>query len=241
VFAGTKVPTLNRGCALEDVSFAFGKKTVLTGVSMFIPAGQITTVTGASGAGKTTITDLLLGLYLPAHGRVLIDGVSLAEIDLHRWRRMVGYVPQEVILFHDTVFTNLTLGEPELTREDAQRALEAAGAAEFVAQMPEGLDSVVGERGTLLSGGQRQRIAVARALIHKPSLLILDEATSALDPYTEAEICGNLKALSERTGLTMLAISHQTAWVQAAHLVYHVHRHKVTAHPDRAPQAAALG
>ncbi len=239
VFAGTRVPTLKRGCALENVSFSFGKKTVVSNVSMFIPAGRITTVTGASGAGKTTLSDLLLGLYEPAQGRALIDDVPLPEIDLHRWRRMVGYVPQEVILFHDTVLANLTLGEPELTRADALRALEAAGASEFIAQLPEGLDSIVGERGTLLSGGQRQRIAVARALIHSPALLILDEATSALDPYTEAEICSNLRALSERTGLTMLAISHQAAWVEAAHQVYNVHRHQVTALSDRVPRAVA--
>src|SRR5262249_11098451 len=152
-------------------------------------------------------------LYWPERGEIRIDDLPLGEIDLLKWRQRVGYVPQEVILFHDTVLTNLTLGESVLTREDAESALKAAGAWEFVSQRKEGLDTVVGERGTLLSGGQRQRIAVARALIPKPLLLILDEATSALDPDTEAAICQNVSLLSKRTGLTVLAISHQRSWI----------------------------
>ena len=107
-------------------------------------------------------------------------------------------------------------------------ALQAAGAWEFVSQLPEGLDTIVGERGTLLSGGQRQRIAVARALIHKPVLLILDEATSALDPETEAAICRNLYDLSMQTGLTILSISHQPAWIEAAHRVYHLSQARIS-------------
>ena len=157
--------------------------------------------------------------------------MALGDADLARWREMVGYVPQEVILFHDSVLANVTLGDPDLGPEDARAALAAAGAWEFVTQMPQGLDSIVGERGTLLSGGQRQRVAVARALIHRPALLILDEATSALDPNTEAAICRNLKDLVADTGLTIVAITHQSAWVEAAHRVYHVERGQVTEAP----------
>jgi ATP-binding cassette subfamily C protein len=142
------------------------------------------------------------------------------------------------VLFHDTVLANVTLGEEDLTREDAETALEAAGAAEFIAHLPGGIDSIVGERGTLLSGGQRQRIAVARALVRKPLLLILDEATSALDPETEASICRNLKDLSRRTGLTILAISHQPAWVEAADRVYRVEGRRVRAPQDEGPARA---
>jgi ATP-binding cassette, subfamily C, bacterial len=142
--------------------------------------------------------------------------VPLDELDLAAWRRKVGYVPQDVLLFHESVLTNLTLGSPELGPEDARAALEAAGAWGFVEQLPEGLDSVVGERGSLLSGGQRQRIAIARALIHRPALLILDEATSALDPATETAICANVKELSRSTGLTVIAISHQPTWATVA-------------------------
>jgi ATP-binding cassette, subfamily C, bacterial len=229
--SGRGEPSFKSACRFDDVSFSYGDKAVLRGVSLVIKAGEITTLTGTSGAGKTTIADLLLGLHLPDSGEIRIDDMPLDEADLMRWREMVGYVPQEVILFHDSVFANVTLGNPELGRDDAQAALAAAGAWDFVAQMPQGLDSIVGERGTLLSGGQRQRIAVARALIHRPALLILDEATSALDPNTEAAICGNLKDLVAETGLTILAITHQSAWVEAAHRVYHVARGQVTEAP----------
>lgn len=232
---GQGAPTFRRACSFDDVTFGYDDKTVLRNVSLTIKAGEITTLTGTSGAGKTTIADLLLGLHRPDCGEVRIDDMSVGAADLMRWREMVGYVPQEVILFHDSVLANVTLGDPELGREDAQAALAAAGAWDFVAQMPQGLDSIVGERGTLLSGGQRQRIAVARALINRPALLILDEATSALDPSTEAAICRNLEDLVAQTGLTILAITHQSAWVEAAHRVYHVERGQVT----EAPQIAA--
>jgi ATP-binding cassette subfamily C protein len=233
---GRGAPSFRRACSFDGVTFGYGDKTVLRNVSLTIKAGEITTLTGTSGAGKTTIADLLLGLHRPDSGEVRIDDVSLVEADLMRWREMVGYVPQEVILFHDSVLANVTLGDPDLGRDDAQAALAAAGAWDFVAQMPQGLDSIVGERGTLLSGGQRQRVAVARALIHRPALLILDEATSALDPGTEAAICRNLKDLVAQTGLTVLAITHQSAWVEAAHRVYHLERGNVT---EAAPIAAA--
>jgi ATP-binding cassette subfamily C protein len=228
---GGGVPTFTKGGRFDDVTFGYGDNLVLHNVSLTIKAGEITTLTGKSGAGKTTIADLLLGLHRPNGGEVYIDDMPVSEADLIRWREMVGYVPQEVILFHDSVLANVTLGDPELGRGDAQAALVAAGAWDFVAQMPQGLDSIVGERGSLLSGGQRQRIAVARALIHRPALLILDEATSALDPNTEAAICRNLKDLVAETGLTIVAITHQSAWVEAAHRVYHVERGQVTEAP----------
>jgi ATP-binding cassette subfamily C protein len=234
--SGSGTPNFQRACSFQGVSFAYDDKVILLNVSLTIKAGEITTLTGSSGAGKTTIADLLLGLHRPTAGEILIDDMPLGAADLVSWREMVGYVPQEVILFHDSVLANVTLGDPELTRDDARAALAAAGAWDFVAQLPQGLDSIVGERGTLLSGGQRQRIAVARALIHRPSLLILDEATSALDPATEAAICRNLKDLAARTGLTIVAITHQSAWVEAAHRVYHVERGQVREAP---PIAAA--
>lgn len=232
VSTGTTPPRFTRAITFERVSFGYREVPVLREVSLEMPAGKVVAITGASGAGKTTLADLLLGLFRPERGTIRIDGVPLEEIDIAAWRAMVGYVPQEVVLFHDSVLTNLTLGETDLTREDAEAALRAAGAWDFVSGLPEGIDTVVGERGTLLSGGQRQRLAVARALIRRPRLLILDEATSALDPETEAEICANLKALSRQSGLTILAISHQLAWVEAADKVYHLDRGVIR---ERAP------
>jgi ATP-binding cassette subfamily C protein len=213
-------PTLERGCRFDRVSFAYADKPVLDDISLFIPAGRVTTITGLSGAGKTTVADLLLGLYRPDSGAILIDERPLDGVDLQRWRELVGYVPQEVILLHDSIAMNVTLGDPSFDPPAVEAALKAAGAWEFVRLLPNGMRSIVGERGTLLSGGQRQRIAVARALVHRPKLLILDEATSALDPETEAAICDNLRELSRDTGLTILAISHQPAWVAAADEVY---------------------
>jgi ATP-binding cassette subfamily C protein len=238
VMHGTRQPSLTRGCSMHDISFAFGDKQVLQGVSIEVPANQVTVIMGASGVGKTTLTDLLLGLYRPDQGEILIDGVSLEEIDLQAWRAMVGYVPQELILFHDTVLANVTLGDESLSLEQARAALEAADAWDFVAALPEGIMNVVGERGAKLSGGQRQRIALARALVHKPSLVILDEVTSALDPETEAEICRNIRNLS--SSLTILAITHRPAWVEAADRVYELGDDRFAVIPESEPQATSL-
>ena len=218
VLYGTVRPTLTRGCSMRDISFAFGSKPVLQGVSVEIPANQVTVIMGASGVGKTTLTDLLLGLYRPDQGEILIDGVPLEQIDLQAWRAMIGYVPQELILFHDTILANITLGDQSLGVDEAQAALEAAGAWDFVSALPDGLMSEAGERGLKLSGGERQRIALARALVHKPSLLILDEVTSALDPETELAICGNIRDLS--SSLTILSITHRPAWIAVADQVF---------------------
>ncbi|GLK77040.1 ABC transporter permease [Methylopila jiangsuensis] len=220
---GGAAPTFERGAELSGVTFAYEDSgAVIRDVSFAVPKGRITTLTGSSGAGKTTTVDILLGLNEPSSGEVLVDGAPLARLDLGAWRRMTGYVPQELTLFHDTLLANVTLGQPEFDRADVERALEAAGAAPFVRDLPEGLDTVVGERGARLSGGQRQRIAIARALVHRPKLLILDEATTALDPETEANIVRNVVALARSTGLTVLAISHQPAWAEAADHVVHL-------------------
>ena len=173
---------------------------------------------GPSGSGKTTVADLIIGLLRPQQGEILIDGLPLEQIDVQKWRRAIGYVPQESWLLHDTVFNNVTLGDPKLKKKDVELALRAAGALEFVQAMPQGINSTVGERGSKISGGQRQRIAIARALVHKPKLLILDEATTALDPENERAICNTLRDL--RGSLTILAISHQPAVLKVADQAY---------------------
>lgn len=218
--------TLNRGITIDQVDFGYGEQLILSNVSLEIPCRTFTSIVGPSGAGKTTLVDLITGLFHPQKGQVLIDGTPLPELALRSWRRMIGYVPQDTILLHDSVLTNVTLGEPTLTLADAEYALKASGAWNFVSKMSEGIHTTVGERGTKLSGGQRQRIAIARALIHKPQLLILDEATSALDPATEAEICETLRQL--RGQLTILAISHQSALVDVADRVFQISGGNVT-------------
>ena len=213
-----KTPSLREGIRFERVGFSYDGHRVFDSLDIDIPAGSLTTLIGPSGAGKTTVIDLVIGLLQPDSGTVRIDGTPLPELDLKAWRRMIGYVPQETLLLHDTILHNVTLGDPALTEADAERALRAAGAWEFVAKLDEGMLSSVGERGGKLSGGQRQRIMIARALVHRPSLLILDEATSALDPASEAAIRDTMETL--RGDLTILAISHQTALVEAADRVY---------------------
>jgi ATP-binding cassette subfamily C protein len=220
VLAGGRTPTLERAIELRDVDFAFGDRPVLERFSMVADSGRLTVLSGASGAGKTTITDLILGLYAPQRGQVLLDGVPLDDIDVRRWRGMVGYVPQELGLFHDTVLANVTLGDPAIGEDRVWHALDLAGAAEFVRALADGLQTSVGERGTMLSGGQRQRIALARALVLEPRLLILDEVSSALDPETEAEICANVRNLTGRR--TIIAITHRPIWVEMADRVYQV-------------------
>ena len=185
---------------------------------MDIDAGSLTTLVGPSGTGKTTIVDLTIGLLSPTSGRILLDGRPLQEVDLKQWRNLIGYVPQDTILLHDSVLHNVTLGDPALRVEDAERALHAANAWGFISAMPDGIHTVVGERGGKLSGGQRQRIAIARALVNQPRLLVLDEATSALDRESEEAVCQTMESLKGQ--LTILAISHNRALVQAADRVY---------------------
>lgn len=237
-FTGTAEPSLKKDCRLEGITFSYGIKPVLTDVSLEIPAGRITTLIGESGSGKTTIADLILGLFVPDQGRVTLDDVPLHKIDIAKWRTVVGYVPQEVLLFNDTIFANIALGDPGVTESDVVAALHAAGAAEFALAPPLGIRATVGEYGAKLSGGQRQRIALARALVHRPILLILDEATSALDPQTEADICATVR--QQVGAMTVLAITHQPAWVEAADRVYRVIDGRVELAEDhRAERASA--
>ena len=216
---GVTPPLLSSELRLEDVGFSYGPNRVLENVSLTIPAGAFTALVGPSGAGKTTIVDLLVGLYRPQHGRVAVDGIDLLSVDLDAWRRQIGYVPQEMFLFHDSVFENVTLGDPAIDRDDVRAALTAAGAWDFVSQLPMGIDTILGERGSRLSGGQRQRIAIARALVGKPRLLVLDEVTTSLDPETEREI---LRTLDELQDVTIIAISHQPTLRKVADIVFEV-------------------
>lgn len=211
-------PQFNDAIILRNVDFSYGRKQVLRDASLTIPAGKLVAFIGPSGVGKTTIADLVIGLLRPQAGEVWIDDLPMREINMSTWRGMIGYVPQDTFLFHDTIMTNVTLGDDGLSREQVETALRRADAWEFVDALPRGLDTVVGEKGAKLSGGQRQRIAIARALVRDPALLVLDEATTALDPVTEAEICATLRHLAGK--VTILAISHQPAVKAVADVIY---------------------
>jgi len=215
---GTIDPVLNREIRFEKVSFSHGSKQVLEKTNLSMPARKMTAVVGPSGSGKTTIADLIIGLLEPDEGQILIDDTPLADANLRAWRSKIGYVPQEVLLLHDSIFVNVGLKDPRIAPADVEEALKAAGGWDFVEALEDGLESEVGERGLKLSGGQRQRIAIARALVRKPTLLILDEATTGLDTDTERAVVGTLNQL--KSELTILVISHQTTVVEAADVVF---------------------
>ena len=230
---------LRTSLALRHVSFAYTEDVdVLRDLDLEIRAGELTVVAGPSGAGKSTLADVLLGLLAPTatpreqrcstataaqrapsngaalQGEVLLDGRPLAGETLRGWRGSVAYAPQEPFLFHDTIRANLLWAQPERSEEALWEALRLAVADTFVAALPDGLDTVVGDRGGRLSGGERQRIALARALLREPAFLLLDEATGQLDVETERRVAAMLRSLRERT--TVVAIAHRTGLMQVA-------------------------
>lgn len=220
--SGTRVPLLERDIELDGVSFSYGEHDILGNVDLRILAGELTCLVGESGSGKTTITDLVMGLVRPTAGAVRVDGIDLLEVDLAEWRREIGYVPQENLLLHSSVRRNVTLGDDTVADAEVERALRAAGAWPFIEQLPERLDTVVGERGTRISSGQRQRIMIARALLWHPRLLILDEATSSLDPDSDRAIAETLRELAGE--LTVLVVAHHSALTELADRVYRIER-----------------
>ena len=169
-------------------------------------------IVGRSGSGKSTLTKLIQRLYLPENGRVLIDGVDVAQVEPAWLRRQIGVVLQDSMLFSGTIEENIKIACPNATHEEVVKAAELAGAAMFIDEMPHGYDTFVGERGSLLSGGQRQRVSIARALISDPRIIIFDEATSALDYESEKIIMDNINQIAE--GRTMLMIAHRLSTVE---------------------------
>ncbi len=190
---------------------------VLKDVDLEIPAGKTTAIVGPSGAGKSTVADLAVGLLRPTGGRVTVDGVPLEGARVHAWRRRLGYVNQDTFLFNETIRDNLLLVRPTARDDEIRAALDDASAS-FVEALPEGLDTIVGDRGVRLSGGERQRIALARAILRRPTLLILDEATSALDPTNERVIQTAIERMAGR--LTILVIAHRLSSVRGADVIY---------------------
>jgi ABC-type multidrug transport system fused ATPase/permease subunit len=210
---------LEREVLFEGVRFSYpDREETLKGVTVAIPKGRMTALVGRSGSGKTTFIDLLLGFYQPQAGRITVDGVPLGELDILSWRQRIGFVPQDPFLFRASIRENLLWANSEATPKEIEQARAAANATEFISQLPEGLDTVVGDRGVRLSGGQRQRIALARTLLRKPELLILDEATSALDSHSELMIRESVERLSK--SVTVVAIAHRLSTIKSADRIY---------------------
>lgn len=228
---GTKTPNIASGCSFRGVSFSHAEHPVISNANIDIPTNQITVLQGPSGAGKTTIIDLLVGLNKVQSGQILVGEDSIDAIDIKAWRKSIGYVPQDLMLFHDTVRENIILGIESITDGQIDEALTQAGAKEFVMQLSDGIDTDVGSMGGKLSGGQRQRIALARALVTNPQMLILDEVTSALDPDSEAEIVNNIAGLRGR--YTIVAITHRPAWTAIADKLYSVNKGHVALIKDK--------
>ena len=184
---------------------------VLRGLSFTVPKGNTIGIIGKSGAGKTTVFDLILRLLKPNSGTITIDGKDIDGIDLHQWRHRIAYVPQDAFLLNDTIRNNIRFYDPNVTDADVERVVETAYLNEFVFELPEKLETVVSERGVRLSGGQRQRIAIARALARKPEILLLDEATSALDVESEKYIQQAIEGLKGK--MTIVIIAHRLSTV----------------------------
>jgi ATP-binding cassette subfamily B protein/subfamily B ATP-binding cassette protein MsbA len=194
-----------------ELEYEGREEKALRGVSVEWPIGTSLALVGPSGSGKSSMADLLLGLYEPTAGKIIVDGTCLTEIDKTAWRSMVGVVSQDTILFNASIEENLRFALPDASEEELVSALKGADAWEFVSQLPQGIKTLVGERGFMLSGGQRQRIAIARALLRRPQLLILDEATSALDSQAEQSVQKTIDALGQ--GTTRLIIAHRLSTI----------------------------
>lgn len=210
---------LNRLIELKGVSFGYeGAGSVLHNVSFKIPKGSMTAIVGSSGSGKTTLTDLIMRLYDPTEGSILVDEIDLKKLRLEDWRKSIGVVSQDVFLFNDTIFNNIALGKQHVSEEDVARAVNQAYADNFIENLPERYETTVGDRGWNLSGGQRQRLALARAIVHRPQILILDEATSSLDSNSEQLVYQCIKQLRGET--TVIIVAHRLATIRDAdHIV----------------------
>jgi ATP-binding cassette subfamily B protein len=213
------LPGVSGDITFENVVFSYGGgRDVLNGISFHVRPGEVAAFVGPSGAGKTTITQLVPRFYDPQNGHVLVDGHDLKSVTLDSLRSHIGIVTQETYLFHDTVANNLRYGKPDATDAELKAAARAANIADFIGSMPDGYETIVGERGHKLSGGERQRLAIARVLLKDPRILILDEATSSLDYENEAAIQKALEVVMR--GRTSLVIAHRLSTILSADVIF---------------------
>jgi ABC-type multidrug transport system fused ATPase/permease subunit len=234
-----KMPPIDGTVSFDDVEFAYTpEKPVLHGVSFQAEPGTVTALVGSSGSGKSTIISLLCAFHTPLKGRVLVDGIDLATVDLNTFRSQLGVVLQESFLFDGTIRDNVMFSRPEATEEEFLAACRTARVDEFAERFPEGYDTIVGERGVKLSGGQRQRLSIARALLAQPRILILDEATSSLDSESEAMIQAGLSQLMQ--GRTTFVIAHRLSTIRRADQILVVEQGRIVERGNHA-ELYALG
>ena len=221
--------SFEHGITAKHITYAYPNTdtNVLEDASCVIPKGKTVAFIGSSGAGKTTMADIILGLLAPQRGKILVDDIDVFK-NLTMWHHQIGYIPQVIYLSDDTIRNNIAFGihEDQIDEEAVRTALKKAQLAEFVDTLPDGLDTIVGDRGVRLSGGQRQRIGIARALYHDPEILVLDEATSALDNETETAVMEAIESL--QGSKTMIIIAHRLTTIQNADIIYEVGDGKVT-------------
>lgn len=209
--------SLDKGIECRNVYFRYNPKDsvyTLQNIKLQIPSNCMTAIVGRSGAGKSTLIDILMGLMQPEKGEVLIDGTPLTNDNLLSLRKSISYVPQDPFLFHASIRENLLMIDPDASEEQMWESLEFSAAAEFVRRLPQGLDTLIGDRGVRVSGGERQRLVLARAILRKPSILVLDEATSALDTENEAKIQAALERLKGK--MTIIVIAHRLSTIRNA-------------------------
>jgi ATP-binding cassette, subfamily B, bacterial MsbA len=216
---GRPFRSLQRGIVLDHVSlqYASGSTFALRNIHLKIPCGQKVALVGPSGAGKSSIADLLVGLYDPSQGRIMVDGLDLQDVDLASWQQHLGVVSQDTFLFNASIASNIAYGTPDASREEIVKAAALAQAEGFIRALPDGFDTLIGERGYRLSGGQRQRLSLARALLRQPDVLILDEATSALDSHSERLVQEAIEQFEK--GHTLLVIAHRLSTIVNADLI----------------------
>jgi ATP-binding cassette, subfamily B, bacterial MsbA len=218
---------LNDGIRFEGVSYRFpgAENDALREIDLTVGHAQTVAIVGGSGAGKSTMIDLLCGLRHPTSGRILLDGVDLADIDSLSWRQRIGYVTQDIVVFNDTLRNNIVFAHPEAGESDVERAIRAAHLDEVVDSLPDGFNTIMGEGGVRLSGGQKQRLALARALVGNPELLLLDEATSALDNESEHLVQRSIESLAQE--LTIVIVAHRLSTIRKADLICVMERGRI--------------
>lgn len=212
----TEFEQLKHQIAFENLSFQYeaSDESVLKNISFVIPRGKVTAIVGPSGSGKSTVVNLITRLYDPQEGRIAVDGIDLRQLTLNSWRTHVAVVSQDTFIFNDTVSTNLRFARQAATQQEIEQAAKLAEAHQFIQSLPQGYDTLLGDRGVRLSGGQQQRLAIARAFLADPAVLILDEATSSLDSETELAIQTSLNQLSQNR--TVIAIAHRLSTIRNA-------------------------